>query len=720
MTLYLLAIGFISILGQVLILRELNVAFYGIELIYILAMGVWLFWTAIGALVGRRSYVPSATLVRYLFIIFALLLPADLAIIRGVRILFGGIPGSYLAFPLQLIAITITLLPVGILLGLLFQWAAKLYIESNKTLALAYAIESAGGLIGGLSSTLLLKYGVQNFAIAIICSLLAVGILLLPTKDRRDRTRYVGILLLFAMLLALWFSPRVDQRMTGWNHANLVDTRDSPYSRITIDGHKGQFIVFENDAFGFETESAAAEQLVHLAAINHDQLDRVLILGGGIEGLLAEILKHNPRNVDYVELNAVLLDLAEKHLPESYRIPLRSPTVEIQKADPRRYVKHAESYDLILVGMPEPTSGQSNRFYTRDFFEQCSKRLNPNGVLAFRLRSSENIWTQFVTYRNVSIYRALKSVFQDIVILPGVTNIVIASNNTLSRDPSLLADEFDSRQIETRLVTAAYIRYLYTNDRFFQIASQVDTTEVSPNTDVRPICYWFSSMIWLSKFIPKMINWDIASLKASYSKTYIWYAFALACLSGLFLLVRHKPRFQKPVLVAVAGFIGMILETILILHYQSKSGVLFQNIGILLMGFMAGLAVGSIVIIEIARSQTSKYGNIKRRLGRAQLIGFALLNLVFISLLYLNYDPGILVIAFLLFVSGFLVSGVFAFASLFEVEDQKILVSPLYAADLLGGCVGSLLGSLVLIPFFGMEQSAVMMTGLALAALLLV
>ena len=40
---YLLVIGFISILGQVVLLRELNVAFYGVELIYTLAIGVWLF-----------------------------------------------------------------------------------------------------------------------------------------------------------------------------------------------------------------------------------------------------------------------------------------------------------------------------------------------------------------------------------------------------------------------------------------------------------------------------------------------------------------------------------------------------------------------------------------------------------------------------------------------------------------------------------------------------
>ena len=108
---------------------------------------------------------------------------------------------------------------------------------------------------------------------------------------------------------------------------------------------------------------------------------------------------------------------------------------------------------------------------------------------------------------------------------------------------------------------------------------------------------------------------------------------------------------------------------------------------------------------------------VPQKSGRALLIGFGILSLIFIGLLKSGCPSGIFVISFLLFITGFLVSGIFTFASLIGVKDQKTVVSPLYAADLLGGCVGSLVGSLVLIPFFGMELSAIMMTVLALAAL---
>ena len=64
MIFWLLAVGLVTILGQVVLLRELNVAFYGSELIYILAMGMWLLWTAVGAALGSAEVHETAELGR--------------------------------------------------------------------------------------------------------------------------------------------------------------------------------------------------------------------------------------------------------------------------------------------------------------------------------------------------------------------------------------------------------------------------------------------------------------------------------------------------------------------------------------------------------------------------------------------------------------------------------------------------------------------------------
>jgi spermidine synthase len=717
-TISLLTIGFISILGQVVLLRELSVASFGIELVYLLAMGVWLLGTALGASFGRRSFTPPAGAVRHLLFLFAALLPLEVVFVRGSRVLFGGIPGGYLPFTTQLLIIWLALLPIGVLLGLLFQWAAKLYIGRRRSLALAYGIESAGGLFGGGASTLLLAAGIQNLSAALLCSLLTVAAALFVRGSRSGPARLVGTVLGLLLAVGLVYSNRIDFQLTRWDHPSLVDTRDSPYSRITITGRQGQVVVFENDVLGSETESVAAEELVHLSAIHRENLRDALILGGGVDGLVREMQKHRPNRIDYVELNAVLLQLARRHLPAGAWMLPDSQSVTIHIEDPRAYLAGSGRYDLILVGMPDPSSGQANRFFTTEFFEACSNRLKPGGVMAFRLSSAENVWTRFLTLRNSSIYRSLASVFEDVIVLPGVTNIYIASLDSLSRDPDSLSRRFLQRNITTRLINPAYINYLYTNDRFFEIAGRLAASNAPANTDTRPICYRVSSLIWLSKFFPGLINWEGP---ADLGRTGIFKFLlpAAAGLAGLFLLARRKPGRRRILLVGSAGFLGMVFETGLILYYQVKKGVLYQNLGLLLMLFMAGLAAGSMVIVKMAGRDEPAYGR-NPMIGAGLMGGFAVLNLIYIGFLSLDYPAGIPFTGCLIFLTGFLVAGVFAWASLSGAGRQQDLVSPLYAADLLGGCFGSLLGSLLLIPFWGLIPTGVALAVLSLMGILLV
>ncbi|MBP2681936.1 MAG: Spermine synthase, partial [Candidatus Krumholzibacteriota bacterium] len=304
MILYLLSVGFVSILAQVVVLRELNVAFFGVELVYILAMAVWLMWTAIGALVGRRFHPQSNDAIEYLLVAIALVVPADVAFVRGFRTLAGGIPGAYLPFGAQIAGLFAALLPAGAALGVLFQWAARAYVERTGTLARAYAVESAGGVFGGLASTLFLAFGMQNFTIAGICSLASLAAVFagrsaLGRADgprRRGGLRAAAIALPAVLLLLAWRS-QADMALTRINHPSLVASRDSPYNRITVTRQGDQFVVFENDALAFETESPAAEELVHLAAAQVSSIRRVLVLGGGVDGTVAEVLKYRPERV---------------------------------------------------------------------------------------------------------------------------------------------------------------------------------------------------------------------------------------------------------------------------------------------------------------------------------------------------------------------------------------------------------------------------------------
>jgi spermidine synthase len=772
MTISLLAIGLVSILGQVVLLRELNVSFYGVELIYILSMGIWLFWTAIGAVIGRRVHFPSLNNIAILFIIFGIALPLDIVFIRSSRLIFGGLPGAYLTFFQQLIVVVISVLPAGLLSGLLFQWTAKAFVTTGRTLAVAYAIESAGGLIGGLFSTLLIMWGLQNCSIAFICAFASIITPVIVLRGlRTSPLRWTAIVLACIFLALLWRASYLDRQMTIWNHPNLLESSDSPYGRITTTRLYNQISVFENDALSFETEGTEAEYFCHLAALQHSNPQDVLILGGGIEGLVGEIAKYAPRRIDYIELNPVMLNMVIRYLPGDIRKPLGEPNVHIIFSDPRQYLKKSGTYDLILVGMPEPSSGQANRFFTREFFQQCSVKLNPGGILGFRLRTAENLWTKSLTSRNSSIYNALQSVFPEALFLPGTTNVVTASFAPLPRTPEVMYRRLQDRKIATRLISPNYIKYLFTNDRFFKIKELLKSEKAQPNTDIRPVCYQYAFLIWLSKFFPRIAAIDPSSIM---DKVFFKPPLSLLLwisLPIIFLLSRFQPKLRRVMLVASAGFMGMVLETILILYYQVKHGVLYQDIGLLLMSFMAGLAVGAIVINSKMHRQVDNQ-ILTRWHGISLLIGFCFLCASVGMSITMNISAGLFQISCLLAVTGFLVAGIFAYASLHEsgasygrsrrlpynnetqvsetkcteacrsnypakqgitrppasledsksrgIEDQKKVISPLYSADLIGGCLGSLVGILILIPMAGMDVTTWGMLLLAAFSILLV
>lgn len=716
MIIYLIAVGFISILGQVVILRELNVAFFGIELIYIIALGFWLIGTAIGASTSRHSPIPKEKNIQIIFCLTAILLLADFIFIRWIRIIFGGVPGGYLPFLTQMAGLIISLIPISFLTGLLFQWTTKRFTLENGTLAKAYAIESFGGVIGGLSSTLFLYFGVQNFSIALICCLFSFGVIVFYSwKEKSGKLKYFFTAALFIVFALLGISGNIDRWMTSWNHPNLLKSNDTPYSRVTVTSLENQIVVFQDDALSYETEGIAAEEFVQMSTLQASKFENILVLGGGFEGIILELLKLPVKKIDYVEINKNLIQTIYKHLPVELQSSLNDKRVNIVYEDPRQYLNLENSYDIILVGMPEPTSAQSNRFYTKEFFELCSKRISGNGILAFRIRSAENLWTTQLQNRNRSIYNAVKSVFSNVIVLPGVTNIFIASQSNLSTNPQVLIERFNERLLQTKLVSPQYINYIYTNDRFEGIKKILSAGTAIPNSDLRPACYNYTTSIWLSKFFTDFSMPDVNQLqiKNVFGSAIFW---ILLTVILLVVFIKKLKPVRRFILAALSGFVGMVLETILLLNYQSKCGILYQNIGIMLMTFMIGLSIGAYLINRFfvtAKSQ-KKYP----WLAIALILGFAFLTVTIYYLIKIGSLNHLFITSAFLIFTGFFVSSIFAFVSLWKLENRQKIMIHLYSADLLGGSLGSIAASLFLIPVYGILVTSIIMTVTVLIAFL--
>ncbi len=712
---YLITVGFVSILAQVVILRELNVAFYGIELIYILSLGIWLLGTAIGAVVGRRDYIPEERNVQLLLFLTTAVFMLDIVFIRGVRNIFGGVSGGYLPFLLQMIGLMLAILPLSVLTGLLFQSAAKRFLNENRTLAEAYSIESAGGVLGGLSSTLLLAFGFQNLTAGLICSACSLGVVSFSSwrapfllQKYLSAAGFAGVLVLFAA------AHPIDRWMTSWNHPYLIESKDTPYSRVTVTSLEEQVSVFENDALSYDTETTAAEEFVQLSTLQTEKLEKVLVLGGGFEGIISELLKLPVGGIDYVEINKGIVEIVRNHLPPELYNSLNDKRVKILYQDPRRFLEQSHAYNVIMVVMPEPMSAQNNRFYTEEFFSQCSKKLNQDGILAFRIPSAENLWTPQLQSRNRSIYSALKSVFDNVIVTPGVTNIFIASKSVLTADPAILIDRFRDRHPKTRLVIPEYIKYVYTNDRFAEIEKLLSTGTSIPNSDIQPACYGYTISIWLSKFPGTFALPDVRSFHSTglVRSPFFWLALIIASIVAISKKLSTARRF---LLMSLAGLAGMISETVLLLNYQSRNGVLYQDIGVLLMTFMIGLTLGAFITnkyLTASESADRKH----TWLGAMLLLGFGILNIIIYYTIKFDFLNSLTSTSLMLILDGAFVSAIFAFISLNKVEERQNVMTWLYSADLIGGSIGSLVASLILLPVFGILTTAILTAAVAVCA----
>jgi len=219
-------------------------------------------------------------------------------------------------------------------------------------------------------------------------------------------------------------------------------------------------------------------------------------------------------------------------------------------------------------------------------------------------------------------------------------------------------------------------------------------------------------MIWLSKFWPSLSSRDYVSFEkwdtpTTYSVEIILIAIPAAFLYGAGWVLR------RTVIMGVAGFSGMVLETILLLRFQIKNGILFQDLGVLLTSFMIGLLLGAITLNNRKRI-------FPRRTGIAIFTGFTLLGGIIAVSVQADVGSSLTATYLLLMTTGFLVASTFAYAGLRDPDNQSGSVVALYSADLVGGGLGSLLAGTLLVPITGLEWTALVLIPITAFALLLV
>lgn len=739
-------IGFSAVIAQVVLMRELMVVFHGNEFALGLVLASWFLWTALGSsLLGRatdRVRNPRA-LAGCLQGALSLAFPLSILAARFSRSAFHSIPGEILGPGAMLVSSLAVLSVFCAISGWLFAAGSRLYgREARRQAAEAtgslYILEAAGSGIGGLLASLVLIRSFTPFEIAALLALLnmiSAAYLTLQTPALR-RAAALVLLVIWATVILPFAAPGIEawSLKSLWKGFDLLIARNSIYGNLAVVASEGNRSLYENGlVMATAPDPAAAEEAVHYALLQHPAPQRMLLIGGGVSGSLAQALHHaGLSRIDYVELDPSILELARRYFPTEWNAAEADPRVRIHNTDGRLFLKDAASnYDVIIVNLPDPQTAQLNRFYTVEFFGEVARRLSPGGVFSFRLPGAENYISAPLSEFLRCINKTLRAAFPDVVALPGDPVHFFASTraNSLTADPAQLIARLRSRQLQTSFVREYYIPFRLTPDRLLDLDSQIRPLPETPiNRDFAPIAPYLDIALWSARFDPngRLLFHSLARMNLA--GIALGSALALSVAAGLITRCRLKERRLRAsagFCVSAMGFTLIALEILLLLGFQSLYGFIYHQLSMVIAAFMVGMGLGA---WRALRSGDAGAGFLAARSGMrslALLQCIAALSPILLVLLFgllgrIQGRTSLWLVSQLVFPAlalacGFLGGFQFPRASRIYLpisERAQVNVGALYALDLAGSALGAVIVSVYLVPVFGFLNTA-LLVGLA-------
>jgi len=755
-------IGFTAVVAQIVLMRELIVVFYGNEISLGLMLANWLLWTAIGSgLLGRLAWRvrrPRA-LMASLQVAIAVAFPLTILAVRASKVVFQPVPGEILGPGPMFVTSLVTLSFLCVVSGWLFAAGSRLYADevgaSTATATGAvYLLEAVGSGVGGILASLVLIRYLSAFDIASLLALLNLlaAASLAVRVPSLGRAIAAALLALFAFLVFPWGSRRLEtlSLATLWRGFRLVATRNSPYGNLVVVQTEASRSLFENGLVVFTVpDPAAAEEAVHFALLQHPSPRRLLLIGGGVSGSLAQALQHpSLEQVDYVELDPAIFDLARQYFPKEWAPIQADPRVSIHNTDGRLFLKTTTStFDVVIVNLPDPQTAQLNRFYTLEFFQEVAEKLAPRGVLSFRVTAAENYISSELASFLRCLNKTLRAVFPEVKAIPGAEVHFFAANQagTLTTAPSELISRLRSRRLRTDYVREYYIPFRMSPDRMLDLEWQIEPQPATPiNRDFAPIAYYFDVALWSSRFHGVWRPW-FTSLAQIRFGTLVWgLGLMVLALAGLWLALtavarrrgagRGERRFRTPagLCVAAMGFTLIALEVLLLLGFQAIYGYVYHQLAIVIAALMVGMAVGARLGLSGRREPAGPSSSAAtERSELATLAGLQVLAAVAPLLLYVLFawfslvkSPlGLFLVSQILFPALALLAGMlggyqFPLASRIYFrgsKDSPRSPGALYGLDLVGACLGAVVLSAYLFPVFGFLKTALLTAAVNLA-----
>lgn len=744
--------GFSGLVAEILLLRELMIIFSGNELSIGIILANWLILEAFGCFYpGRlvdktKNKLETFTIITVLFTLFfliAIFLTRILKNILGISIgeMVGFLPMFYSSF--------LILLPVSVLHGALFTFSTRIFsmfsVEDASSTGRVYVYETIGTIIGGIAATFLLIPFFNSFEVVVGIALLNFVIcfyLLVPYRKTGLYQKSILVILSVFILGTgyVLFGGKVDNIhqhaiQLQWKHHNVVHYQNSPYGNISVIENQGQYIYFQD---GIPTilipvpDMIFVEEFVHLPMLAHPRPEQILILRGGAGGVINEILQHpTVKRIEYAELDPLLLELIRKFPTPLTESELQDERVNVQYIDGRLLLNTTpDTYDLIFIGVMEPSNLQANRYFTEEFFSLVKDRLNHDGILVLGAPGSLTYLNEELRNLNSSIYHTLKSVFSHIRVIPGEgVNLFLSSDSpdVASIDMMKVVDRLEERDITADVLMPWHIERKLHDGWNYWFMDFIEGSSEEVNYDFKPAALFYNLTHWNALYSPEFGRFFKEFERINV--TGIFLVVGILLLVFVFIRSRSRKQFRAgvPIAIITTGFAGMLFSLIIIFAFQSVYGYVFSWIGLLIASFMAGAAAGAMLI-------TNALPRIKNALKffrsiEVVIISFTIILpfILFVVNLYSGSQSALLFfrILFLIlsFISGLLVGAQFPLANKLYLKDSAGLSRTggmLFAFDLLGGWLGGIIGAVVLLPVLGLTGTCITVALIKIASFIII
>ena len=679
-----IATGISSVVTQLLVIREFLSQFNGNEFVVALILFNWLMLGGIGTMLAKTAgQHASMARLSWLSLFLVALSPLELYAIRVLRDIFF-IHGVSVGFYPTLVYTLLTIAPYCLVLGFALPYSLSVAgrLIPNYPGTRIYITDNIGDVTGGALFSFALVIFLTPFQALFFANLpLILAAFLLMPRPKRLKSAFIAGLAVSLSCLA--FGLYIERPSLAPMEGEVAYYEESRYGRIELHQADGQQTLFLDGVPLFSSQNLTlAEETVHYPLSQLDAVNQILLISAK-GGIMKEIAKYQPEQVDYVEIDPRITQV-------QFRFDLlkKPPSLNVIHQDGRAFLKETDNgYDAILLNLPEPETFQLNRFYTARFFELAQKCLNPDGIFQFSVSGIDNYLSKAQRQKISSLYRTAKTQFEHILMLPGDRIYFLCRNAPLSPDiPNLLA----AKGIETTYIHG----YFYGNIT----ANRIDRLQDEMIRDA-PVN---------RDYAPNMIRIMFSEWFSQYASSPTLFMALIAVLAGIYFILITREEF----VLFSTGCLTMGSEILVIFAFQIFFGYIYYQIGLIVTVFLAGLLPGAVF-----GERLRKYGRQVLIITDALLIA---LLLFFIASVYIVGDH-LPLGSFLVF--GFMVSAAcgcqFPVALYLRGSSQSAAIQS-FSADLIGAAAGTLITSVLLIPYVGILWTAAALAGIKTASLILI